>query len=207
MGLILKDRSFVIERATVSATIPDPYWSRKYNPGGDPRLFWCLDVKAKPEDHDGEILEVLVYHENLHFPIRRWTEVAGQLVEWSAPYDEDSGEPNGGFYVFEHAAIHRARLRFGERDGVRFRFGWEGVCDVFWDEEHWQEVPFAASDWADFTGVTVRASESDTPESMRHRLAQYLDVRDFVQGPFIRGRHCYEDGVGMADTLFTPVES
>jgi hypothetical protein len=204
MRLILKDRSFALERAELSAAIPDPYWSRKYNPTGDARLFWSLDVEAKCVP-DGEMWRPRVYHQNLRFPIRQWTEVVGQEVEWSARYDERSGEPNGGFYVLEHGDIPRARLRFVERDGVNFRFEWEGVCDVFWDEEYGQDVPFWASGWAGFTGVIVRGSESDTTETLRLRLAEYLDTRGFLQGPLCRDGHCYEDGVGMAHAVFTPI--
>ena len=118
MGLILKDRSFALKRAELSAAIPDPYWSRKYNPTGDASLFWSLDVEAECET-DGEMWGPLVYHENLHFPIRRWMEAVGQVVEWSDRSDEETGEPNGGFYVVEHGDIPRARLCFVKRDGTR----------------------------------------------------------------------------------------
>ena len=142
--------------------------------------------------------------DNLHFPIRRWVDVAGQVAEWSEPYDEEAGEHNGNFYVFEHGDIARARLRFPERDGVTFRFEWEGVCDVFWDEDYGQDVPFSASGWAEFTGVTVQGSEADTDETLRGRLAEYLDPRDFVQGPLLREGH-YDSGVKAARAVFTPL--
>jgi hypothetical protein len=204
MRLILKDRSFALERAELSAAIPDPYWSRKYNPTGDARLFWSLDVEAERET-DGEMWGPRIYHQNLDFPIRRWMEVVGQVVEWSDHYDGESGEPNGGFYVIEHGGIHRARLCFVKRDGTKFLFEWKGVCDVFWDDEYGEDVPFSASGWTDFTGVIVRGNELDTAETLRLRLAEYLDPGDFIQGPLCRDGHCYEDGVGMAHAVFAPI--
>jgi hypothetical protein len=206
MGLILKDKTLVLKSAKLSAAIPDPYWSRMYNPAGAARLFWSLDVQAERET-DGDMWRPRAYHDNLHFPIRRWMDVAGQLVEWSARYDEESGEPNGGFYVLEHGDISRACLRLLERNGVTFRFEWEGVCDVFWDEEYGQDVPFSASGWAEFTGVIVRGSDSDTEATLRGRLAEYLDPRDFAQGPLCREGHRYESGVMMAHAVFTPLGS
>jgi hypothetical protein len=204
MWIALKDRRFPIGRAELSAAVPDPYWSAKYNPSGDPRLVWHFELKGERVDGE-EMWEPLVYHQNLHFPIRRWLEVAGQVVGWATPVDDASGEPNGAFYVLEHEAISRGRLCFFERDGFRFRFSWDGVCDVFWDEEYGQDVPFSAAGWATFTGVRVHGSEIDTNESLRTRLALYLEIRDFKQGPQCRSSHTYNDGVGMTDAHFAPV--
>jgi hypothetical protein len=204
MWIILKDARFPIGRAELSAAIPDPYWSAKYNPSGDPRLVRHFRVTGERVDGQ-ELWEPLVYHQNLHFPVRRWPEVAGQVVEWFTAVDDESGEPNGAFYVLEHEAISRGRLCFFERDGGRFRFSWEGVCDVFWDEEYRRDVPFKAEGWATFAGVRVCGRESDTNESLRDRLGQYLDVRDFTQEPLCRHTHTYNDGVGITDSQFTPV--
>ena len=204
MGLTLRDKAFTLKSAKLSAAIPDPYWSRKYNPTGDARLFWSLDVAAERET-DGEMWGPQIYHQNLHFPIRRWMDVVGQVVEWSSRYEEESGEPNGGFYVFEHGDIPRARLRFAERNGVSFRFEWDGVCDVFWDDDYGQDVPFSASGCAEFTGVIVQGSESDTDVTLRRRLAEYVDPRDFTQGTLCRDGHCYESGVKMAEAVFAPL--
>ena len=206
MRLTVRNKTFALKSAELSAAIPDPYWSRTYNPSSDVRLFWLLDVEADRETA-GEMWAPRAYHENLHFPIRRWMEVAGQVVEWSERYEEESGEPNGGFYVMEHGDIPRARLNFPERNGTLFRFEWEGVCDVFWDEDYGEDVPFSASGWAEFTEVIVRGSEFDTDATVRDRLAEYLEPQDFVQGPLCRDGHCYESGVKSADAVFTPLKA
>lgn len=204
MRLILRNKTFALKSAELSAAIPDPYWSHMYNPTGDSRLFWSLNVQAEREP-EGEMWGPRVYHENLHFPIRRWMDVVGQVIEWSERYEEKSGEPNGGFYVLEHGDIPAALLRFPERNGIAVRFEWEGICDVFWDDDYGQDVPFWASGWAEFNRVIVRGSESDTDATFRDRLAEYLDPSDFEQGPLCRDGHCYESGVKMADMVFTPL--
>ena len=202
MGLILRNKTFALESAKLSAAIPDPYWSLKYNPIGDPRLFWSLNVNAEKETNGDWWWRPRVYHENLHFPIRRWMDVVGQVVEWSESYEDEFGEANGGFYVCEHGDIPHACLRFLEREGAKFRFEWEGVCDVFWNEEYGQDVPFSASGWAKFNGVIVHGSELDTEETVRGRLAEYLDPSDFTQGPLSFNGHCYQSGIKMAHTEF-----
>jgi len=195
MKFILKDKTFAIESATLSAAIPDPYWQAKYDPSGDARLFWSLEVIGEREEDD-EMWEPRIYHEDLHFPIRRWMNVTGQVVEWS--------EPSGGIYVVEHEYISRACLRLSERDGARFRFDWEGCGDVRWDDEYGEDVPFTTSGWANFTQVVVRGSESDTDETLRARLAAYLEPGDFVQQPISFSGHRYDSGVRMAQGVFIP---
>jgi hypothetical protein len=204
LELRLKDTTLPIRSAELSASVLESYGRQKQFPTGDPRFFWTLEVWAEGE-LEGGLEEMRATAEEMRFPVRRWTDVANRTVEWawSGPYDEKSGAPYGGFYLAEHDRIGRARLRFAERDGVNFRFEWEGLCDV---HLYGRDVPFAASGWARFTGVTVSGKWKDTEESLRERLAEQLDPRDFVQGPPIRR----DDRIGLfrrhrsLHALFTP---
>lgn len=183
MELILKDTTLPVTSAELSASVLESYDGRRVRfPTGDPRFFWTLEVWVEGE-FEGEVCEARASAEEMSFPVRRWMDVANRTVEWSGPYDEKSGAPYGNFYFNEHDRIGHARLRFAERDGVSFRFEWEGLCNVF---QYGQDLPFAASGWARFTGVTVYGKWKDTDESLRERLAEHLDPRDFVQGPQIR---------------------
>lgn len=203
MGFILKDRPFALKSAEPSAAIPDAYWLRKYHPAGDLRLFWSLEVWAEGE-LDGVACSPRAPVEEMRFPVRRWADVVGQTVEWEGPYDEKAGVPSGSSYLDEHGRIGRARLRFTERDGAAFRFEWEGACDVLRGEEYDRDVPFPAAVWARLTGGTVYGSGADPGESVRGRLALYLDPRDFVQGALPQGPHRYHSGVRMSRAVFTP---
>jgi hypothetical protein len=201
MQLVLKDRVFEIAEATLGAYIPDPHWSRKYDPHGHAGLSWALTVEAKEAEFGDDVWEPRVYHEELRFPVRRWIDLAGQTVT----FDPDRDEEAGTLYVFEHAPISRGTLRFLERDGLRFRFEWEGFGDVFWSEPYYEDVPFTIHGWATFTEVVVRGSARDDDASIRARLAEHLDPDDFVQHPLQTG-HPYDDGVRSAEAIFTPVE-
>jgi hypothetical protein len=203
MILRLKDKSFPVKLATLSAVIPDPYWSQKYDPDGYAGLSWSLCIETE-RDSTNEIWGARAYHETLRYSVRRWIEVAGQVVDWSEPFDAESGEPNGGFYVFEHADISRGRLAFLERSGARMRFNWEGLCDVFFNEEYGKDLPFCTFGWATFQGVTVNGNESDTDATLRARLAENLDPDDFIQGAFRCEGTRYVSGVKMARAIFTP---
>ncbi|HEV2915839.1 MAG TPA: hypothetical protein VGX92_21335 [Pyrinomonadaceae bacterium] len=220
MEFILKNKPFAIRSAELFATIPNPNslrksWLCKYHPEADPRPFWSLEVWAEGEWYEGDEeeemggVEARATAEEMRFPIRRWTYVQGQTVEWAGPYDEKVGGPYGVFYLEEHDIIRRARLRFTERDGTAFRFEWEGVCNVYGDEGYERDVPFSTAGWARFTGVTVYGGGADTDESLRGRLAQYFDPRDFVQGSLLSrsDRHGYFRRVKSSHAVFTPSDA
>src|SRR6185369_8709675 len=97
--------------------------------------------------------EPMITHETLRFKIARWIDLAGQVAQWDSPYDKRTGEPNGAFYVFEHADILQATLKFIERDGIKFRFTWDGSCNVFYGKTYGENVPFHIDDWATFAAV------------------------------------------------------
>jgi hypothetical protein len=216
MGFILKDKPFVIKSAELSATIPNPDRLPERLPAGDPRPFWSLEVWAEGgwyEDQEaGDIeVELRATAEGMRFPIRRWTDVLGQTVDWAGPDDAKVGGPYGLIYLEVHDTIDRARLRFTERDGTAFRLEWEGFCNVYvyGGEGYERDVPFSASGWARFTGVTVGGGGADTDESLRARLARYFDPHDFVQGPLIR--RDYRRGFFRRDkysrAVFTPSDA
>jgi hypothetical protein len=207
MGFILNNKPFAIRSAELSATIPDPCWVGKYDPAHDYRPYWSLEVWIEGEL--GIEDEARATAENMRFQIRRWTDVVGQTVEWAGPNGAKHDSPYGIFYLEEHEMIGRARLRFTERDGIAFRFEWEGACDVYLDEEYRRDVPFSAAGWAQFTGVGVLGSGADTDESMRDRFARYFDPCYFVQGPLIRRsyRHSFFRRIESSSALFTPSEA
>lgn len=207
MEFILKGKPLAFKSAELFATILDPRKLPRHLPAGDPRPFWSLEVWAEGEWCESEA-EARATAEEMRFPIRRWTDVAGQTVEWAGPYDRKVG-PYGNFYLGEHDTIGRARLHFGERDGTAFRFEWEGVCNVYGDEGYERDVPFSTAGWANFTGVSVHGNGVDTDESLRDRLAHYFDPRDFVQGPLLR--RDYRQGWFRRSTfshaVFTPSDT
>jgi hypothetical protein len=206
MHLLLKDRRFAIARARLSGYINDPYWCDTFNRGKDKELFWAINIEARSQEFDDEMWAPSIYHESLRFPVRNWQALEGQSLTWDSPFDQETGELNGGFYVVEHEAISRATLSIRGRHGKRFHIHWDGLCDVFWDDDFGENVPFAVDAEAEFEGIRVRGSEKDDRESLKARLAQYLDPLGLEQGPVERSQHKYDSGVGMSSCRFTPLE-
>jgi len=52
-------------------------------------------------------------------------------------------------YVFGHHDIRHCKLAFGRYDGNRVEVQWEGICDVFWDDEFSENVPFICRAFAE----------------------------------------------------------
>ena len=202
--LQLADLHFEIRSAVLQASISDPYWCDTYNKGDQKELSWGIDVHTKETDLDGDRWAPYVYHQSLKYPIRHWMELAHQKVVWDAPYDEESGVPNGGFYVWEHGSINKGELRILDRDGADFHIEWEGDCNVYWDDKYGEHVPFSLQTVAGFKEVYVHGNEIDSNDTFMDRLAAYIDPNDFVQQAIEKNGHCYSSGVGMAHCRFLP---
>jgi hypothetical protein len=195
---------FRVESATLSASLPDPYWCKTYNKGSESELLWGIHFRMSPAIIDGVRWAPSLDWESRSLPIRQWKDFAGRTISWDRPYDEESGESVGSFYVFEHASVPRACLRMGERQGPEFAVVGNGVCDVFWDQEFGENVPFRLAATMTFTRVRVNGTEFDTAKSLAERLAVHLDLDTLVQQPIQRGAHHYESGVGMVYGDFVP---
>jgi len=205
MELKVRDLSFRIVKATISAGLSDPYWHATYNSGQRFGLNWGLNIETEEKRIDDEIWRPRVYHEALEFPIRHWMELAGQVVKWDVAFDPETNKANGGFYVWEHGEINRALLQFSSRQGLNFPVRWSGDCNIYWDdEEYGEDVPFSLETTATFERVRLAGSEADTDETMVQRLSQYLDPDNFTQQPIEMSGHKYEDGVAMAECIFVP---
>lgn len=188
MKLNLKDLQFDIKHATIEAAIRKGV------------LFWEVNLTAQEKDLNDEIWEPMIYNESLQIPVYHWMNLAGQAVSWNTALDPKTGQANGAFYVFEHRNISRSTLRFLNRQGQTFGLEWGGLCDVHWDDEYGENVPFHAEAMAVFTQVRVGGNASDTNETRRARLARCLDPDDFIQQPIQTNK----DGVGLTYCVFEP---
>jgi hypothetical protein len=201
--LLLRDRRFQIATAKITGAISDPYWCDKYNGGKGKELTWEIEVETKGRMFDGESWRPNLGH-SMVLPVRRWIDLEGQSRSWKVAVDRKTGEPNGSFYVFEHADIPRATLTFGRRKGNAFRIDWDGECHVHWSEPYRKNVPFFLTALATFDGVDVHGSERDDKTAFRDRLGEYLDADDFRAGPIRRDEHEYKNGVRLASVHFPP---
>jgi hypothetical protein len=201
--LLLNDRRFQIVAATITGVIADPYWCDKHNGGKGKELKWEIEVETKGRMFDGDLWRPNLGH-SMVLPVRRWIDLVGQSRSWNVPVDRETGEPNGSFYVFEHADMPRATLTFGKRKGNVLRIDWEGKCHVHWSEPYRKNVPFSLKAAATFQGVDVHGTERDDKTAFRNRLGEYLDPADFRAGPIRLSEHKYKNGARLASIHFTP---
>ncbi|MEM8984481.1 MAG: hypothetical protein AAGC71_15725 [Pseudomonadota bacterium] len=171
--------SLPIASATLTAGLPDPYWCDTYNNGHGKDLRWRLEIRAQETQVDDDYWAPVLYVEHLAFPTRDWCQLETQEYVWDQPFDKYTSEPNGGFYVFEHANIGKGRLRFVGRDGRRFAVRWDGLCDIHWNATFGSDVAFSLAAQPTFTHVFVDGSERDTSATLRARLDTFLNVADF----------------------------
>ena len=203
MELTLGDLRFPVAAATMSGGLGDPHWKDTYDGGGPLELGWSIECRTEPREVEGYTWHPRLYCEAFSLPVRSWTDLEGRTVRWDSPCD-DTGEPHGGLYVFEHEDITDAVLEFRKRTGAVFGFRWAGHANVFFDERYGERVPFLVEGECTFEGIRAAASGLDTPETVRARLAAVTSLADLDQGRFALDAGRYQDGVAMADMWFQP---
>ena len=97
--------------------------------------------------------------------------------------------------MFDHQLISKGSIQITARNGTRFHIVASG------QNEEGQLFTISAA--AEFQGVHVYGSESDTDESIRTRLRQWLDDADLSGTRFKLG-HNYDSGVRMGQSFFSP---
>jgi len=200
--LTLRDRAFQIEQATLSAQMQDPYWCDKWNGGVSWQPLLSLELQAAEVEYDGEIWSPVLSHDWLPFPSRDWRALANREVKW--PEAAVTGPQDGDMYVFGHHDVYEDELVFGDRRGLEVDVSWHGLCDIFWDEEFGERVPFAATATTRFSAVCLLGCGQDDADTFLERFALYLNPDDFVQGAVLADGNRYADGMPMARCLFTP---
>ncbi len=203
MELRLRDRVFVIERATITGYLGDPYWQAKWGGGGSPVPALSLELEAEEREYDGAFWRPKLYNEELRGVPRNWRELEGRRQAWTSE-DDDAAGPPGAMYIWEHLGLHANELVFGARDGLSFDLSWRGLCDIFWNESFGKTVPFEASAMATFDRITLNGCARDDARSFLERFSQQFDPDDFVQGQVVMHRTKYEDGMGIAHCTFMP---
>jgi len=193
----IKDRKFDIYEAKISVTIQDPYWFKKYGSEFDHKYFWSISVSTEEQEFDDYCWEPSASHDEILLPIRNWYELENTTLEWQ--------EPKGNFYVFGHENIYESQLIIGQRKENRFKLNWKGLCDIHWNEEYSERVPFEIECEAEFTGLGANASEKDTDASVLNRVHQYLDTENLKQYSIDHKTHKYQSGVGIASSRFSPI--
>lgn len=186
----IKDKTFNVKKARVGAEIRELATAKMMWGESSNGLAWNFEVSGEPTDATSEDWEPRAYCEYLALKIVNWTNLEGVSVDWKDAFNKETQTYDAGFYVFEHEAVHDCQVSFGERQGNRFAFQWQGLCDIYADEDHMKDVPFHIETDILFTGIRVYAPNARAADQM---LARFFDPLDFVA-----------DATDTATVLFEP---
>lgn len=107
------------------------------------RQTWLLQIEANPREFDGELWTPSLYHQGLRMPARSPAELQGLSTSWRHNSDQTYPHPELGLmYIFGHHAVYETTLSFGNFNGSNIELEWFGLCDVFWDDDYKERVPF-----------------------------------------------------------------
>jgi hypothetical protein len=177
MPLKLGPRTFQVEHATIEAALLRPYWNT-YDPTITDTVGWFLSVACTEKEFDGEEWKPEFDFQQFALPIERWRDLEGLTASVEG----------GTCYVVGHGAVGRTEVRVGKRTGSRFLLTCQGVCDVDWDDEFGQDVPFTLTTRVRFESIRVVGTSDDDDDSLRAFLAAHLRLDGLVEQP------CEQDG-------------
>ena len=136
--ILLRGRAFQVDRAQVARHADT----------------WQVEIETECKVYDDENWELRLYHQGLRLEAQTPEELPGIVVSWRSRREPGYLHPEGGFlYVFGHHAVRDCTLSFGEYQGGRIQLRWEGLCDVFWDAEFTENVPFCCQCSAEVSNV------------------------------------------------------
>ncbi|KQQ65395.1 hypothetical protein [Microbacterium sp. Leaf320] len=102
-----------------------------------------VEIETHAQNIDGEWWAPGLYHQGLAVPTEERAALTGLRFSWGHHSDADYAHPESAFmYVFGHHDVFDAELRFGQLVDGRIAIEWDGLCDVYWDEEFMEAVPF-----------------------------------------------------------------
>ncbi|HWG46626.1 MAG TPA: hypothetical protein VN688_27945 [Gemmataceae bacterium] len=174
----IKDRLFIVDSALLFAEIRELSEARAMWGPRNEGIAWFLEVKTK-ENKTGEndgwepCAECIC-----PFPRVPWQEIEGQVLEWRDSWDEGMANERSTMYLFEHGSIKNCRLEFAERREAEFSLLWQGLCDLFWDEDYSDNLDFQIEARVQFIGIAVYEKEPSTSQQM---LSRFQNLSDFTQ--------------------------
>jgi len=204
MKLKIKGIEFDIESATISGQINDPYWIKKYNPSESLALNWMLEVNCKPKEVKENSWKPYVYHQSLELKINTWKEIQNQTIQWDDSLNE-IGE-DSGFYVFEHGEIAKGEIKIGKLENNLFDIQWNGLCNIYFDDEYDEDIPFELICKASIGNIRVNGSEHDEVEDIESRLKKFISLDHLERTAFEVSEHEYESGVKMTSAIYNTTD-
>ena len=105
--------------------------------------LWEIEVETESEEFDGERWEPRLYHQGLLASAFEDVGLEGKRTSWITTNDEGYLHPEGGYMcVFGHHDVMSCIVTFGNQSAGHLELKWPGKCDVFWDDEFSEDIPF-----------------------------------------------------------------
>jgi hypothetical protein len=180
MKLTLRDVVFPIKKPLLYGSV----WDSTFDGKGTPTLFWAIEIEV--EDRKFFDYPLTLSFDYIKFSAQRWTELIGNSVDFTEPYDDDGIKPRAYSYVTSHNPVPRANLQILERDGGEFSILWKGILNPYGDRHYnnwFNEMPFSIEAQVTFMGINVMAYEQDTEQTVRERLTSCIALDNLVQQP------------------------
>lgn len=196
-NFIFDGKKSKLERCTLGASLPDPYWCDQYNHGEGKEIVWWLDFRAAASEHKGEIIAPTIDIDGLPVTLSSWKQLARTSVQWKKPINPATDERYGLTYVFDHQLITACTVEFRSRRRNRFKVLVEG--------RDARRKRFSIEAMIPFQGVRVGATTNETASQIESRLGEILDLAELKAGPLQADGANYDSGVGMASMSFEPV--
>lgn len=107
---------------------------------------WAVEIETFGQVFDGECWEPRLYHQGLRLPARTLDELSGCKTAWAKHEDGCYVHPELGLlYVFGHHHVYNCSITFGALSNGFIQMSWSGLCEVFWDDEFSDNVPFTCN--------------------------------------------------------------
>jgi len=130
--LKIKDRAFKITLATISEKIEN---------NGKKR--WNLKIETEGEKYNDIMWAPSITGENMLVSAPELESIVGKEVEIKEAYNQEGQEYMLIMYVFEHHDTRENKIKFLSKNGNKLLVDWTGKCDIFWNDEYGENVPFS----------------------------------------------------------------
>lgn len=171
--LKILDREWKVRKATISGVLQDKTWIETSGNELELPYFWVIEIDTNGMTFDEEYWQPSIEINTLTKP-NDWKEFDGFTYQWQ--------KPEGIFCVFGYELIRNGNLTLTHKSNNVFRLELSGLCDVDWDDDYGQNVPFSVSCNAEFTGITASIqndkSDNTVETTVLEHLKQFINIEN-----------------------------
>lgn len=190
---IFDGHDYRIVSSRIDAAIGDPYWCDTYNKGKGKTISWS--IRFETETDDGELSPPNVNLDGIQIDVRNWHDLVGHQSQWKEAINPETDARYGMTYVYDHQLISNGSVQITNRNGTKFQVVASGT------NEEGQRFSIDAP--AEFMGIYVHGSETDSDGTIRSRLKHYIDDANLT-GTSFKLDHKYDSGVKMGQSFYRP---